>query len=473
MDLIKRHYEKVILLGLFVLFVGLMFLVQSVIDSTESVSDAELKLVKRKPDFENEAPTLAKFDTGKLRESTSLKWGKGKKDSLNSDFVEPFPMAACPHCRKEKLEEAKKQGYEVDEDQVYTMLVPLSSFSTKDNDRNCPQCGKGLLWVKEITADEIEEQKEREADRDGDGVMDELERQYGMDPSNPHDARYDSDGDGFSNIFEIENEYVPNDAESHPPYWWRLYIKKIDLIKLPVSFMSLNDNKSKNKHDWILQFNHPDFYGRNRIASSFLRIGDTIAVEKRIYKIVDVERRLVPAKKSEKTTTAAEKKTETDKGMIDRSRVTLVENNVANPDKLVMEVGQPAYSSDKRPVLIDSGDVSGKEYILKIGDTIRLGLFKNDKDGAGDNKRQNKTAARYRLKSVDDEKEMIVLEEVKKKGGKKGAAGEKDKPVVIELYKKTPKVPEQMFPIKKVNVNDPKNDELTDEAPRKKTKKRR
>ena len=79
MDLIKRHYEKVILLGLFVLFVGLMFLVQSVIESTESVTDAELKLVKRKPDFENELPTLAKFDTNKLRESTSLKWEKGKR----------------------------------------------------------------------------------------------------------------------------------------------------------------------------------------------------------------------------------------------------------------------------------------------------------------------------------------------------------------------------------------------------------
>lgn len=480
MDLIKRHYEKVILLGLFVLFVGLMFLVQSVIESTESVTDAELKLVKRKPDFENELPTLAKFDTNKLRESTSLKWENGKRDSLNSDFVESFPMAACPHCRDAKLKEAKDNGYEVAEDQVYTMLIPLSDFSTeKDRDRKCPQCGNVLLWVKEISADEIEEQKEREADRDGDDVPDELERQYGMDPTNPHDARYDSDGDGFSNIFEIKKGFAPNDAESHPPYWWRLQIKQIDLIKLPVRVVSLNDNNKTDKYEWELQFNHPDIYGRKREGSTILSIGDSIEIEKRRYKIVDIER-LKETKKVETTTTAG-KKVDTNTRENDKAFVHLVEiTDNGTPDKLKMEVGQPAYSSDKRPVLVDTGctEKSGEFPPMMIGDTIRLELFQNEKENSGNNKRRTRTAARYRLKSVDYDEEMIVLEEIRSKTKKNAAAGEKDAPEVIKLYKNKkdpefPKIPEKMRPIKKVDVNNSGFGELTDDAPRKKTKKRR
>ncbi|MFC1748570.1 hypothetical protein ACFL2V_07155 [Pseudomonadota bacterium] len=40
------------------------------------------------------------------------------------------------------------------------------------------------------------------ADWDGDGMSNDFENKYGLDPSNPADASYDSDLDGFSNLQE-------------------------------------------------------------------------------------------------------------------------------------------------------------------------------------------------------------------------------------------------------------------------------
>ena len=61
MDFIKRHYEKIILLGLFLVFIGLMLLVQSVINSTREVNENDLRLPKRMPDYENIDPESPEF----------------------------------------------------------------------------------------------------------------------------------------------------------------------------------------------------------------------------------------------------------------------------------------------------------------------------------------------------------------------------------------------------------------------------
>ena len=439
------------MLGLFVLFICLMFLVQSVINSTNEVTEADLKLPERKPDFINENAADGKFDTVKIREITRLTWGErqGKDDEKDvnpaaavwADFVSAFPMAACPHCK-----EVKKSDY--------TMLIPLASFTAKDavEKSRCPQCNKELPAAPEISLKELEELSDSNPDRDNDGVLDEVEKQYGMNSDDPFDGRYDLDGDGFSNVFEISNEFRPNDASSHPPYWWRLHIKKIEKIELPVRFMALSDNGAHDdKSRWTLQFNHPDHYGRKRIASSFRSIGGTIQIENRRYKIVDVERRLTPVKG---VVIDESQKEVAKKGYIDTSRVFLTEVSVKNgakPDKLVMVVNQPAYSSDKRPVLVDSGDIreNRKEYALKLNDTIKLEQFavENTMNGesGGKRKQRNRVVATYRLKSVDDEKNSITLEEVVAKK-KKGDA--KSEPIVITMGDL--KVPVKMTPIKKV-----------------------
>lgn len=74
MDFLKRHYEKVILLGLFVFFIGLMYLVQTVIDSTREVTEADLALPQRTPDYEQVVKEGSEFDTAKLWADSHLKW---------------------------------------------------------------------------------------------------------------------------------------------------------------------------------------------------------------------------------------------------------------------------------------------------------------------------------------------------------------------------------------------------------------
>lgn len=414
-----------------------MLLVQSVISSTQSVTEEHLALPKRQADFQNESPESEKFNTAKLREDSRLKW-PGKEfrgeDYPQSDFVRAFPMAGCPHCQEEKGGE-------------YTMVIPHSSFTVKGENQNrkCPQCGKELPVAPEITKEDLEETGDNDPDRDNDGVLDEKEKEFGMDSTDPHDARYDIDGDGFSSIFEINNNYAPNNPESHPPYWWRLRIDAIRQIELPVRFMALNDNGFPNdKTRWTLQFNHPDRYGRKRTSSSFLRIGRTIMIEGRNYKVTDVERRVAPVKDG-----AADKG---GKGVIDTSRVFLVEvtrNKTVTPDKLVMTVNQPAYSSDKRPVLYDCGDISEprKKHVLRIGDRIQLESFAVEQSDAANapnaKKNRKRVVATYRLTGVDAEKEVLQFVEVvrnKKKGAEE---------VVIEVTKEG-KVPNNMLPIKKV-----------------------
>ena len=133
MDFIKRHYEKVILLGLFVIFIGLMFLVQSVISSTQEVKESDLKLPPRSPDFQNEDPKDDKFDTDKRWNNSNFIWKTPEiadKSEPVSDMVSAYKMTACPFC-------SKSGGKQV--------LIPLSSFYIADEAlRKCPECGHKL-----------------------------------------------------------------------------------------------------------------------------------------------------------------------------------------------------------------------------------------------------------------------------------------------------------------------------------------
>lgn len=70
-------------------------------------------------------------------------------------------------------------------------------------------------------------------DADGDGLPDEWERKYGLDPNDPSDAAADLDGDGFTNAEEYEAKTDPSDRNDHPDY--------LDSLKLalPVKETSL------------------------------------------------------------------------------------------------------------------------------------------------------------------------------------------------------------------------------------------
>ena len=70
----------------------------------------------------------------------------------------------------------------------------------------CPFCGMKQHVVKV------------EVDSDGDGLPNDWEKKFGLNPSDPADVDLDSDGDGFTNREEFEAKTDPRDPKSHPDY---------------------------------------------------------------------------------------------------------------------------------------------------------------------------------------------------------------------------------------------------------------
>ena len=71
----------------------------------------------------------------------------------------------------------------------------------------CPFCGE-----------KQEEEKAIVLDADGDGLPDEWEKKFGLNPNSPNDAELDKDGDGFTNLEEYQAKTDPTDPKDHPDY---------------------------------------------------------------------------------------------------------------------------------------------------------------------------------------------------------------------------------------------------------------
>ncbi len=71
----------------------------------------------------------------------------------------------------------------------------------------CPFCGVTQPQEKKVVLDS-----------DGDGIPDELEKKWGLNPNDAADANADKDNDGFTNLEELHAKTDPTDAQSHPDY---------------------------------------------------------------------------------------------------------------------------------------------------------------------------------------------------------------------------------------------------------------
>lgn len=93
---------------------------------------------------------------------------------------------------------------------------------------NCPFCS---------VAQKI--QKKATADTDEDGLPNDWESKFGLNPNDPSDADKDSDGDGFTNAEEFAAKTLPNDKSSHPDYLDYLAVQGgLKQIFLPFWFKS-------------------------------------------------------------------------------------------------------------------------------------------------------------------------------------------------------------------------------------------
>ena len=379
MDFIKRHYEKLLLLFMLVLFIGIMFYVVSVADQARSIKDSDLTFREtdlKRNKVEVKSPASAEFNTNLIIEGGKSNWQASTQrrifdpkqvaiEGTYSDLVAAMSIASCPHCKN---------------------LIPRFYFR---NNVKCPACAVML-------ADVPPRPKGRqfsisENDLDGDGMPNSYETSKGFNPNNPDDQLADADGDGFSNFFEYENNTDPKDPRSRMPLWYRLRYISMESVVLPIRFRAISTQNSKDKSKWLIQIRSSVLNKRGRVIREEeldYNIGGELKVEDKLYKIVDA---------------TYDRQGSKDR-VIDNSTVTLqqVLNKDAKtkPDVLVLRAEQDVRSNDKRLVVEDVGkpltDVSGKSgsngrdrYIIKLGSVLRIG-----KKSVG--------YERYRLASVDE-----------------------------------------------------------------------
>ena len=141
---------------------------------------------------------------------------------------------------------SKKVGFFVPELRIWC-ANNACRFPIPPEAEKCPFCGTEQV-VQPVT--------ELNADSDADGLPDDWERKYGLNPQDASDAGLDSDEDGFTNIAEFQAGTDPTDAKSHPDLSMLIHVAKIEATVLPLKFMSkmtLPNGKHKCTFNYIYE----------------------------------------------------------------------------------------------------------------------------------------------------------------------------------------------------------------------------
>lgn len=341
MDFFKRHYEKIILVCLLVLFIFSMLYLLDAVDSSREITDADMRIPTKRPDYVVADPKSPEFKESEFMNSgnvwkPSVRRQEDAGDSY-SDLLKMFPVARCGKCGK---------------------LIPLSIM---EEEKACPLCHAKLRKPKNKfdPAAEMADYRRRQDDIDGDGIPNEVERRFGMNPDDPHDALQDLSGDGFTNIYLVKNNLAPDGSSGIPPLYHRFVLREIGKIELPLMLMKVNTNGSKDDREWDLQIN--DLKTDKVYRSRLVRKGERIKISGKYYDInkIDLKQSKVkkPADGSEMD--------------VDESVVTLSGRaKDGSPEYITMQVGKKVYSPAVKAVLLDTG--SGYVVTVDEGSVIRL-----------------------------------------------------------------------------------------------------
>lgn len=210
-NFLAAHWDWLVaLVGVASLGVALVFLMMSLGSSPEADRDEyEVQLKAQKPAHEGVAPAnLDVFDK-------ALRIAK-KPPAL--DAVDPKKPSFLASERRVFCQ----QGDSESKQKACGKPIPADC-------EVCPFCGAKQNVVR------------IEADSDHDGLPNEWEKKYGLNPNDPADAAKDSDGDGFTNLEEFEAKTDPTDPESHPDYLNFVSVSgALKEMKLPFYFNTYN-----------------------------------------------------------------------------------------------------------------------------------------------------------------------------------------------------------------------------------------
>ena len=157
----------------------------------------------------------------------------------------------------------------------------LASFLASERRVFCKKCQKAISGdVKAVPkcpfcGERQEEEKAIVLDADGDGLPDEWEKKFGLNPSDAGDAALDKDGDGFTNLEECQAKTDPTDPKDHPDYLDSLAVQlPLKQTYLPFFFTQA----TKIPTGWRCQFFDPTKKDAKRGNTGFVtaKVGDEL-----------------------------------------------------------------------------------------------------------------------------------------------------------------------------------------------------
>ena len=119
MNFLKKHYEKVALLALFIIFALLLVHLYTIIQATSEVKDSDLQIPTRDPDYQLADLKKIEFNLPELfKYQTDWKVSTARNQENNqhfSDIMSVFKITRCGYCNhlipRSYMENAQKCPY--------------------------------------------------------------------------------------------------------------------------------------------------------------------------------------------------------------------------------------------------------------------------------------------------------------------------------------------------------------------------
>lgn len=363
MNFIKKNYEKLILAVLLTVFIILLALQLLLWKESAAIQVEKMKQFRDPPPnyvavkFEDKKSGFMVLETLQELASWDRSLKRGGSGQVYTDFMEPYPMALCPHCIR---------------------VIPVTAFPKP----NTPAVSKCPLCRKDLHAPLRSEQNVM-LDTDGDRIPDQAEKLLGLNPEDATDGYVDSDADEFSNYEEYLFKTKLDDPKDHPPYYSMLRVARVERPLLPFRLKNVSARNPKDMKTAIIQIevDLPGKLSRDKRSKEdrILYLGNTFQTMAGRYKIVDVR------SQSRKN----------DMGIVlTQYEIMVSKDGVGKP--IPMKVRQNVYELQDEIHLVRTYMNRVEERVYRVGSEFTLGSVK-----AGFEK--------YKVLSVNPGKKEVIL----------------------------------------------------------------